>query len=675
MADQYTWEKANLAGYNTTVQSLNRKTIADGELLNSMLIEPCSSRDQYLIDNCNDLNASANSVYNTIEANSAENWNNSRLSGFSAFSFNNKNIIGKQNADETITFQFKYPFTITTAVDKITIGANSLNESYFQLAKSANSDVSYPNIAMEPPRGSNNGLALVLGSNNRLPAIVSASYAENSIVLFDNSEAKSMHAIAMVNSNARDAGFSFNSSTNNYYAGIGFNNSNNCTSGSIGLNSSSAISCGIAFNSSQASEHSLAITNSTAEYDAVAELNSVARRRAYAMLNSTADSCGAAYINSFGSNNSFSVINSHGQNASVAMIDSIASANGVALVHSNVYSAGVAIDDSSAMNDGFAFCHSNEEHHSVAMNHSYAKNGSFAYFDSSAINGAYASHNSSATDGSVSIFSSRSERGAFAVLLSDAANGSIAINNSSANNGCVAINNSCSTDSCLRSIALFDSNNFAQSGAYAACFAPNKWHTEYNLLSYGSTISAYTAYFETAPVATAVSNDQFVGHNLIMYNSTGGGFGGQFAMYSSLISGYVGECIAMYDSSIKALDKLDGMLTTENSYGLTTYQNEVRVCNFHKYIAALYDSSVILPNNKSEIDDVNTVIDSAIFLWNNSVVLEPYNIVNKFRIVSNLDGNVKPLDIFKLEYINTIQPSLRREYLYYKHRNVLYVGV
>lgn len=674
MADQYSWENANLANYKTTLQSLNRKTIADGAMLNSAVIEPFSSRDQYLIDNCNDINISANSLYSTIETNSAENWNNSKLSGFSAFLFNDKSIIGKQNANETITFQFKYPFTVTTAVDKITIGANSLNESYFQLAKSANSDISYPNIANEPPRGSNNGLALVFGANNKLPSSVSTNYLENSIVLFDNSEAMSTHAIAMVNSNASDAGFSFNSSTNNYYAGIGFNNSNDCTSGSIGINSSTAISCGIAFDSSLAIGHSLAITNSTAMYDAVAEINSIAQQRAYAILNSTANSCGAAYIHSFGSNNSFSIINSYGQDASVAMINSVASANGVALVNSNVYSAGVAIDDSSATNDGFAFCHSTEEHHSVAMNYSYAKNGSFAYFDSSASNGAYASHNSSAIDGSVSIFASQSKRGAFAVLSSDASNGSIAINNSSANNGSVAINNSCSTDSCLRSIALFDSRNFAQSGAYAAYFATDKWYTEYNLLSYGSTISAYTAYFETTPVATAM-NDVFVGHNLIMYNSTGGGFGGQFAMYSSLISGYVGECVAMYDSSIKALDKLDGMLTTQNSFGLTTYQNEVYVCNFHKYIAALYDSNVILPNNKSEIDDVNTVIDSAIFLWNNSVVLEPYNTVNKFRIVSNFDGNVKPLDIFKPEYINTIQPSLRREYLYYKHRNVLYVGV
>lgn len=667
MADQYTWEKANQAGYKTTVKQLNRKTIADGLLLNDDVIETFSSRDQYLIDNCNNVESSANSVYNTVKNNSAENWNNDKLSGFSAFQFNNKNIVGSVRSQETLTLNFKYPFNITTATDKITIGAKNLNESYFQLAKSAGSTVSYPDISNEPPRGSNDGLAALFGANNRLSTNLINNHIPNVNTLFDNSYTDSYHAVAFVNSNASDAGFSFNGSTGNYHAGVGFNKSNNCHDGGVGINYSYASSGSIAFNNSQASGHALAITNSTANAASLAIINSLSEYRAYAAINSSANACGAAYINSTGAYNGLGVIYSNSQNASVALINSEAETNGFAAIYSKVNNVGIAIDNSSATNDGFAFCDSTEEGHSVAMNHSYAGWGSYAYFSSSATNGSYASHSSYAYNGAAAIFSSSATNGSFAVLLSTASNGSIAALSSFANNGSVAYNNSYSRYSTLRSIVLHNSINNAYSGAYAAFYTPNNWFTQHNLLSYNSTLTSYTAQYDNPPTPTAV-NTSYVGHNLVSYNSTGAGFGGQCVMYSSLISGYVGESIAMFGSTINATGKLDGQLDTVNLYGLQQYADGVKVCNFHKYIVALYGSNVDLPQKKT-IESVDDIIDSAIFLWANSVILEPYNTINKFRIVSNYDGNVKPVDVF----INN--DSSQREYLYYQYRNVLYVGV
>lgn len=668
MADQYTWEKANQAGYKTTVKQLNRKTIADGLLLNDDVIETFSSRDQYLIDNCNKVESSANSVYSTVKNNSAENWNNAKLSGFSAFQFNNKNIVGSMHSQETLTLNFKYPFNITTAANKITIGAKNLNESYFQLAKSAGSTVSYPDISNEPPRASNNGLAALFGANNGLSTDLITNHIPNVNTLFDNSYTDSYHAVAFVNSNASDAGFSFNGSTGNYYAGVGFNKSNNCHDGSVGINYSYASSGSIAFNNSQATYRALAITNSTANAASLAIINSLSEYRAYAAINSTAKYCGAAYINSYGAHNGLGAIYSNGQNASVALINSDAESNGFAAIYSQVYSAGVAIDRSTATNDGFAFCDSKEEGHSVAMNHSYASNGSYSYFTSSATHGSYASHNSSAYNGAAAIFSSSATNGSFAVLNSTASYGSIAAQNSFANNGCIAYNNSYSRYSTLRSIALHDSINNAYNGAYAAFYGQNSnWSTEHNLLSYNSTLTSYTAQYDNPPTYTAINMTR-VGHNLVSYNSTGAGFGGQCVMYSSLISGYVGESIAMFDSTINSTGKLDGQLDAGNLYGLRQYVDGVNVCNFHKYIVALYDSHVDLPQ-KNTIESVDDIIDSAIFLWANSVILEPYNTINKFRIVSNYDGDVKPADVF----INN--NSSLREYSYYNHRNVLYVGV
>lgn len=669
MADQYTWEKAKQAGYKTTVKQLNRKTIADGSLLNDDVIETFSSRDQYLIDNCNKVESSANSVYSTVKNNSAENWNNAKLSGFSAFQFNNKNIVGSMRSQETLTLNFKYPFNIATATDKITIGAKNLNKSYFQLAKSAGSTVSYPDISNEPPRVSNNGLAALFGANNRLSDNLINNHLLNVNTLFDNSYTTSYHAVAFVNSNAGNAGFSFNNSVGNYHAGVGFNKSNNCYEGGVGINYSHASNGSIAFNNSQATYRALAITNSTANAASLAIINSLSERRAYAAINSTANDCGAAYINSNGARNGLGAIYSNGQNASVALINSEAQSNGFAAIYSQVYYAGVAIDRSTATNDGFAFCNSNEEGHSVAMNHSYAGWGSFAYFSSSATNGSYASHVSSAHNGAAAIFSSSATNGSFAVLLSTASNGSIAALSSFANNGSVAYNNSYSRYSTLRSIALHDSINNAYNGAYAEFYTPNNWFTEHNLLSYNSTLTSYTLQFTETPYVTGAPAASYVGHNLVSYDSTGAGFGGQCVMHSSRISGYVGESIAMFGSTIDATGTFDKeTLTTNNAYGLRTYADGVKVCNFHKYIVALYSSNVNLPQKKT-IESVDDIIDSAIFLWSNSVILEPYNTINKFRIFSNFDGDVKPVDVF----INN--HSSDREYSYYNYRNVLYVGV
>lgn len=84
MADQYTWDKAKQAGYTVDVVPITRQTIADGNLLNSSVVEVLSSRDKYINDNLVKETASANSVYSTVNTNSAKNWANSAVSGFSA---------------------------------------------------------------------------------------------------------------------------------------------------------------------------------------------------------------------------------------------------------------------------------------------------------------------------------------------------------------------------------------------------------------------------------------------------------------------------------------------------------------------------------------------------------------------------------------------------------------
>ena len=107
MADQYSWEIANQAGYKTgsaddiagNIGQFSRKTIADGDLFGDKIIETFSSRDDYLLDSLNDIDASARSVYNTVQSNSA-NFADSAISGF-----NEINV--SSNDQYTASYHFK----------------------------------------------------------------------------------------------------------------------------------------------------------------------------------------------------------------------------------------------------------------------------------------------------------------------------------------------------------------------------------------------------------------------------------------------------------------------------------------------------------------------------------------------------------------------------------------
>lgn len=88
MADQYSWEIANQAGYKTDVVPITRQTIADGNLLNSDVVEVFSSRDKYLLDSLNATDVSARSMYAIVQSNSAKKWANSAISGFDKLKVN-----------------------------------------------------------------------------------------------------------------------------------------------------------------------------------------------------------------------------------------------------------------------------------------------------------------------------------------------------------------------------------------------------------------------------------------------------------------------------------------------------------------------------------------------------------------------------------------------------------
>lgn len=115
MADRYTWNAAKQAGYKTDIVPLTRQTIADGDLLKSLEVETFSSRDKYLLDSLNSVDSSARSVYNTVNANSANNWLDEKISGFNVLK------VSSGASNDTYTSTGKY------ASDRFTLEFNSFN--------------------------------------------------------------------------------------------------------------------------------------------------------------------------------------------------------------------------------------------------------------------------------------------------------------------------------------------------------------------------------------------------------------------------------------------------------------------------------------------------------------------------------------------------------------------
>lgn len=110
MADNYSWSDANSKGYKTgdydgvagKIVPITRNTVADGDLLNSTYVEVFSSRDEYLSANLYDLDDKVTTTRTIVSTYSANEWDNAKLSGFSAILVNKANITASQNDDLTI---------------------------------------------------------------------------------------------------------------------------------------------------------------------------------------------------------------------------------------------------------------------------------------------------------------------------------------------------------------------------------------------------------------------------------------------------------------------------------------------------------------------------------------------------------------------------------------------
>lgn len=638
MADQYTWEKAKQAGYKTTLQQLNRKTIADGDLLRSNVVEVFSSKDKYINDNLIAETNSANDVFNTVENNSATNWDNNLLSGFSAVKADAGKVIPIHEND-TLNLNFENISTdIDTLKNEITLNfPDYIKDSYFQrtqrtsLPKLQDFPVPYGNRTLTNT-DLDSPVVFGVGVNEDLEGFNDINHK----MLLINGDRVQSHAVLY-----HDGGIIINPGSVLYNRGILINNSIDCNS---------QFSCGIAINdSSQGFCSQISINNSSG-------LGS--QKPGFAMNDSVIGHNGAINFCSTGTSEMhIGLFNSIGASVSMEAYDSYASNLSFAAHNSSAqYSLSFSWYNSSSVNSlSHSLFYSTAENQSIAMYNSYSNSVGFALYNSSKIGSnvgqSIALYDSSATYGkSVALYNSlvANSGNEFAMYNSSAiTNGrNAALYNSTIQCAGLAAYNSTAING--KSYALYDSK--VQNNESFSMYNSIDSESTPGFLMYNSKRTRYgDSNFSVAMFNSEFRDEPYIygGHKLamhqpfhchLMYNSvcaptgsvkvykTIGGVKEEVINHTFHVNGLVkynsriagAEIIAEYNST--ACMGTSGSIVM---YGSCVSSTEMH-CNgdYDAYnthgIIAMYDSDATDDSDK-------------IKLWNNAVTIEPSGYINKIR--------------------------------------------
>ena len=113
---------------NNLHTSITRNTIADGDNLQANIISKLTQNDVDINNNIDDSEKKVDSATQTVKANSASNWANSAIVGFSAFTFKDdtttKTFEGASKAAKNFTIDAKDPVTITKQNGKYVFDIN-----------------------------------------------------------------------------------------------------------------------------------------------------------------------------------------------------------------------------------------------------------------------------------------------------------------------------------------------------------------------------------------------------------------------------------------------------------------------------------------------------------------------------------------------------------------------
>lgn len=634
MADQYTWENANQAGYKTVVQQLSRKTIADGQLLNNDVVETLSSRDKYINDNLTAETVSANSVFNTVNNNSATNWDNNLLSGFSAIQADSTKII-PANKNDTLNIKFT---NITADVDvannKITMKfPEYFKDSYFQRTQRT----SNPKMKDFPePWGNNTSTAhrpIVFGHGWNCNDDFYTNYSRMFVVNCDR--------VNSVDSEWTDGCISINPGTALYYRGILINDGknsgrygqgiaiNNSTQGHItqiaindsethgyvfpafAMNSSIATTGAINFCSNNSTEMSLSLFNSTNSTVSIAAHKSNASNLSFASYNSVASGSMSLSLYNAKSTGSFAytLYNSSAHDTSIAMYNSTGKQMGVSLYNS------IRSTDNEHT---FAIYNSSAQYgKTVAAYNSYAGNGgdNFAIYNSTAsgMGCCAALYDSTAEHASnLAMYNSTGVNGGQAIAIFNSitrSNEAFTMYNSDIceSNPGMALYNSKMTNGIDGAFSLIMFNSVCRDEPYTYGGHTIKMHMPFHTHLMYNSVEAPTGSIKVYKQIDCggeqeVLNESFKSNGIVKYNSRIAGCE-MIVEYDSTACMGTSGAIVMYGSTLSSTE--------------THYQNDEKQYNTHGIIA-MYDSHVT--------DDCDKIK-----LWCNSVTIEPSGYVNKIK--------------------------------------------
>lgn len=646
---KYSWDKAEQENYKTTLTALSRQTIADGDLLNEN-IEAFEGRDNYVNDSVDPLSNTLDETIEIIQENSAKNWNNELLTGFSAISADTSVMRMTKNNDGPVKLQFNAMSVEVDENNNIVLSIPSYYSSSYMLCASATL-----NPAGQQTIFSYDGSNMpntVLGSDNILtnyPGLsINASETWNAGVALNNSIAKNGIAINdSENTDTHRPGISLNSSTAtlcNFAINNSITNPTNSCSFQFAANNAHVTNYGFAINGST-NDHSVAIGTP--------------------LLASNLYSL--AYDDSNASDYAISIFNSTGYDYSIALHKSIANYSAVSLYNSSANYESITLYDSSAVIGGVSAGHNIATHdssavqNSISTHNSYAYSGSVALFDSEAVYDSLAILNSTATTNDC-----------VALMKSFTNNSAVAFNNSNAHLNSLAVNDcqrvehySIGLSNCVvtvpQHIALYtvtaaDNANKAFDAYFTQFVAPVvrniSSYISDNISLYESTVGYSTDYFP-ANVFTgyscgstlngsATSGKYHIEHTMTKYSSFNAG-NDSISYYSSIVGVGVSATLAMYDSVIKT----DAMILTPN--GQDSIFTSLASGNIAMYNSTITsgDNTISLWNDKVKIKERGSVNDNVFIDMNiKSNVSKP-----DYSVLNGIDANNKDSQRYRGKHI------------------------
>lgn len=505
--------------FDTTAKSLNRATICDGKLFYHYVVEPLGKNDDTLLGNVNDIYTPLESVYDTVYDNSANNFDNKGVSGFSAIYCNTTANIGASRIASTFKFKSTDYVDVVAKPSTNTFEINAdlaeFAKSYYARAMYAGGYVDDNSVAFDNSSATNNGFAFSKNSSADSHGVIfargpstasdfgvvyslaSAPYntgiATHSSVSLYGSTAYGKSNIVMYRSQTDDSTVSslvaYNSTAINANCGIAKHNSTTKGYHAIAEYDSYAETNSIAMHESTAVERSIGVYNATARNNSVSFCSADANGYSIAHDNATAETSSIAMKkDAFASNKSIAFFGATASDKSIAGgYKSRALNSSLCMTFNSESNAENTLAENYSM--AFGHCHT-ASNYSIGMCYGVARDHSFEIIGNANVS-SWAFSYATATDCSFAAQTgSCATVSSIAILSATASHQSVSYNGSEANDCSIAFMQSTAND---HSIAKFTSIASTSAIAYCNSSATDKSLAMFDSSAYDCSIALFNS--------------------------------------------------------------------------------------------------------------------------------------------------------------------------------------